>query len=133
VVRGLVETHSWDPAPADSSPVTSRSNGPSAHAEGIEANDENAEKSSMSQSTNPNPTLEVLDEAAVVVRVELGAVEMSAREWAELGNGDVVTLGRKLGTPAVLRVGGVEVARGELVQVDGEYAVRILSRTGDGR
>ena len=61
-----------------------------------------------------------------MVRVELGVVEMKAREWAALSPGDVVTLGRKLGDPAVLRVGGIEVARGEIVQVDGEYGVRIL-------
>lgn len=76
-------------------------------------------------------TARVLDDASVVVRVELGTVEMKAHEWAQLAAGDVVALGRKLGEPAILRVGGVEVARGELVQVDGEMAVRILSRTGD--
>ena len=77
-----------------------------------------------------NATLELLEEAAVVVRIELGTVEMTAREWAGLAPGDVVTLGRKLGDPAILRVGGVELARGELVQVDGEYGVRILGRAG---
>lgn len=76
------------------------------------------------------PTLEVLEDAPVVVRVELGVVEMKARDWAHLSPGDVVTLGRKLGDPAVLRIGGVEVARGELVQVDGEVGVRILGRDG---
>jgi flagellar motor switch protein FliN/FliY len=76
----------------------------------------------------PNATLEVLEDAPVVVRVELGAVEMKAREWAALASGDVIALGRPLGAPAILRVGGVEVARGELVQVDGEYGVRILRR-----
>jgi flagellar motor switch/type III secretory pathway protein FliN len=54
---------------------------------------------------------------------------MTAREWTELAIGDIVALGRKLGDPAVLRVGGVELARGELVQVDGEYAVRIVARS----
>lgn len=83
--------------------------------------------------TSTNATVEAALDAPVVVRVELGTVEMNAREWAELGPGDVVTLGRKLGDPAILRVGGVELARGELVQVEGEYAVRILGvRTGDG-
>jgi flagellar motor switch protein FliN len=71
-------------------------------------------------------TLEALDDAPVVVRVELGTVDMPARDWAALGPGDVITLGRRLGDPAILRVGGVEVARGELVQVEGEYGVRIL-------
>jgi flagellar motor switch protein FliN/FliY len=70
----------------------------------------------------------VLEDAPVVVRVELGSVELTARQWAELGPGDVLTLARKLGDPAILRVGGVEVARGELVSVDGEYAVRIAAR-----
>ena len=79
-------------------------------------------------SAETNPTLEVALEAPVVVRVELGAVEMKAREWAALAEGDVITLQRKLGEPAILRIAGNEVARGELVQVDGEYGIRITSR-----
>jgi flagellar motor switch/type III secretory pathway protein FliN len=78
---------------------------------------------------NANPTLEVALEAPVVVRVELGAVEMKAREWASLAEGDVISLQRKLGEPAILRIAGQEVARGELVQVDGEYGIRITSLT----
>jgi len=81
--------------------------------------------------TPENPTLDALEDAPVVVRVELGVVELPAREWAALADGDVLAIGRKLGDPAVLRVGGVEVARGELVQVDGEYGVRI--RRGGSR
>lgn len=103
VLRGLVESHPWD-RPAEPIP--------------------------MSAEPSSNATLEVLEDAPVVVRVELGAVELTARHWANLGAGDVVSLGRKVGEPAILRVGGVEVARGELVLVDGEYAVRILARPG---
>jgi len=84
------------------------------------------EEPNVADDASSMTTAEVLEDAPVVVRVELGAVELRAREWAALSPGDVVTLGKKLGEPAVLRVGGVEVARGELVQVDGEYAVRIL-------
>jgi flagellar motor switch/type III secretory pathway protein FliN len=73
-------------------------------------------------------TLEVLEDAPVVVRVELGAVEMKAGEWAALGPGDVIALGRRVGDPAVLRVSGVEVARGELVQVEGDFGVRIVGK-----
>ena len=98
VVRGLLECHPWESERA------------------------------MPSEPNRTATTEVLEDAPVVVRVELGTVEMSAREWAALGAGDVVALGRRLGDPAILRVGGVELARGELVQVDGEYAVRILAR-----
>lgn len=80
-------------------------------------------------SADQNSTLEVALEAPVVVRVELGAVEMKAREWAALAEGDVISLQRKLGEPAILRIAGHEVARGELVQVDGEYGIRITSTT----
>jgi len=68
----------------------------------------------------------VLD-APVVVRVDMGAVTLSAREWARLAPGDVIALGKRVAEPVVLRVAGVEVARGELVDVEGELGVRILS------
>ncbi len=74
-------------------------------------------------------TAVALEDAPVVVRVELGTVEMRARDWAALGPGDIVAIGRKLGDPAILRVGGVELARGDLVHIEGELAVRIVSRT----
>jgi flagellar motor switch/type III secretory pathway protein FliN len=76
---------------------------------------------------------EVIFDAPVVVRVELGAVSMTAREWVELRPGDVIRTDRRIAAPAVLRVAGREVATGELVDVDGDLAVRILTlATGGG-
>ncbi len=75
-------------------------------------------------------TAVALADAPVVVRVEIGAAEMAAREWASLGKGDVISLRKRLGEAVTLRVSGVEVARGELVQIDGEVGVRILERVG---
>ena len=77
----------------------------------------------------PDALVDAVGEVPVVVRVEIGIAEMRAREWAALGAGDVVALGRKIGEPVTLRVGGVAVARGELVDLDGEVGVRILGRT----
>ena len=68
-----------------------------------------------------------LGEVPVVVRVEIGAAQMTAREWSRLGAGDVITLGRRIGEHVVLRAGGDEVARGELVDVEGEIGVRIVA------
>ena len=99
VVRGLLESHPWEQA-----------------------------MSSDDRSSDVT-TVDVLEDAPVVVRVELGTVEMTARDWAALGTGDVVAIGRKIGDGAVLRVGGVEIARGELVMLEGEMAVRITGRT----
>jgi flagellar motor switch/type III secretory pathway protein FliN len=66
----------------------------------------------------------------VVLRVEIGEACMSAREWASLAPGDVVTTGRRVGERVVLRVGGIPLATGELVDVDGEVGVRLLERLG---
>jgi type III secretion system YscQ/HrcQ family protein len=69
-----------------------------------------------------------MGEVPVLVRVEVGEATLPAREWAALGRGDVIALGRRIGEKVVLRVGGVAVARGELVEVDGEIGVRIAER-----
>ncbi len=68
-------------------------------------------------------------DASVVVRVEVGSVTLTAREWAALKAGDVITTKNKMADAVVLRVGGVEVARGELVSVDGQIGVRITARS----
>lgn len=74
--------------------------------------------------------VEAVGDVPVVVRVGIGEATMTAREWAALGRGDVVTLGRRAGELVVLRVGDVPVARGELVTVDGEVGVRVVERFG---
>ena len=79
---------------------------------------------SDSEKSETSLTEAVLD-SPVVVRVEMGAVSMTAREWAELGPGDVIETGRRIAEPVVLRVAGREVARGELVNLEGELGVRI--------
>ena len=79
--------------------------------------DEAAEDSELTQ---------IVGETPVLVRLELGCVEMSAAEWAALRPGDVVQCGRRIEEPVLLRAGGREIARGELVTVDGEIGVRIL-------
>ena len=69
----------------------------------------------------------------ILVRVEIGEARMAARDWAALQRGDVVALGRRVGERVVLRVGGVPVASGELVEIEGEVGVRIVERLNLGR
>lgn len=73
-------------------------------------------------------TSEVVLDAPLVVRVEMGTVTMTMREWATLGAGDIIALGRRVGEPVVLRAAGMEIARGELVDIEGELGVRIRER-----
>jgi len=70
---------------------------------------------------------QIVGETPLCVRVELGSLEMSAAEWAALRPGDVVQCGRRIDEPVVLRAGGREIARGELVDIDGEIGVRITA------
>jgi len=87
----------------------------------------------MAEQGENDPIVEAVGDVPVVVRVEVGAARMTAREWAALGPGDVVALARGVADPVTLRVGGVEVAKGELVEIEGEIGVRILRRLGGER
>jgi flagellar motor switch/type III secretory pathway protein FliN len=90
-----------------------------------------AAEAEMGEGMERGGLIEAIGEVPVVVRVEIGEARMTAREWAVLTRGDVVTLGRRVGEPVVLRVGGIPVARGDLVEIDGEVGVRIVERLAE--
>jgi flagellar motor switch/type III secretory pathway protein FliN len=90
-----------------------------------------AAEAEMGEAIERGGLIEAIGEVPVVVRVEIGEARMAAREWAALTSGDVVSLGRRVGEAVVLRVGGVPVARGDLVEIDGEVGVRIVERLAD--
>jgi flagellar motor switch/type III secretory pathway protein FliN len=92
---------------------------------GAEAVPVHEELTSMSQ--EESELAQIVGETPVVVRLELGSLEMSAAEWAALRPGDVVECGRRIEEPVVLRAGGREIARGELVDIEGELGVRITA------
>ncbi|MEN9578015.1 MAG: hypothetical protein RJA70_1024 [Pseudomonadota bacterium] len=76
-------------------------------------------------STETDTLHDAVADAPVLVRVEVGSVTMSAREWVTLSPGDVIGMGSPLNQPVVLRVAGHQVAEGELVNIDGELGVRV--------
>lgn len=67
------------------------------------------------------------DEAHVELTVALGTTQLTLRQLGELAVGQIIQLGRPLAGPFELRAAGRVVGRGELVDVDGELAVRIVS------
>lgn len=67
------------------------------------------------------------DDAHVELTVALGTTRLSLRQLGELAIGQILPLGRPLAGPFELRAAGRVVGRGELVNVDGELAVRIVS------
>lgn len=67
------------------------------------------------------------DDAHLELTVALGTTRLSVRALGELALGQVVSLGRPLAGPFELRVEGRVIGRGELVDVDGELGVRVVS------
>jgi flagellar motor switch protein FliN/FliY len=57
--------------------------------------------------------------------LQFGSREMALREILELGPGDVVELDRHISEPVDLVVGDRIVAKGEVVVVNGNFALRI--------
>ena len=85
-----------------------------------------AERSDREDAKSPDAAADaLLRELPVEMVCELGRVTMTGRELLELRPGAVIPVGRPLAGPVDLTVGGRVVARGELVDVEGEIGVRI--------
>jgi flagellar motor switch protein FliM len=69
----------------------------------------------------------LLDDITVAMVVELGRVSVSAADVVQLRAGQVIELSRQPGEPVDLVVDGKRIGKGELVEIDGELGVRILS------
>jgi flagellar motor switch/type III secretory pathway protein FliN len=61
----------------------------------------------------------------VSLAVELGRLNLSLAQVADLRPGDVLDLGRSADDPVLITSGGDPVAHGTLVSVDGGLGVRI--------
>lgn len=68
---------------------------------------------------------ELATDLEIPLAIVAGDVNVSARSLLELAPGQVLSLGRSLGGPVELRAGARTLARGELVEVEGELGVRI--------
>lgn len=67
------------------------------------------------------------DDAHLELTVQLGTTRMSLRALEGLAVGQVISLGRPLAGPFDVRAGGRLVGQGELIDIDGELGVRIVS------
>ena len=73
---------------------------------------------------------DLMNDIPLQIAVELGRVATTAEEVVSLKVGHVFDLNRVAGEPLDLSVNGKVVARGELVEIDGNLGVRILSLAG---
>jgi type III secretion system YscQ/HrcQ family protein len=73
---------------------------------------------------------ELLNDIPLQIAVELARVPVSAEDVVSLKVGLVIDLNRMPGEPIDLSVNGKVVARGELVEIEGNLGVRVLSLAG---
>lgn len=73
---------------------------------------------------------DLMNDIPLQISVELGRVATTAEEVVALKVGHVFDLNRVAGEPLDLSVNGKVVARGELVEIDGNLGVRIISLAG---
>jgi flagellar motor switch protein FliN len=82
-----------------------------------------------SQAVDPR-RLHLLRDVVMGLSVELGRTRMTVRELLSLTPGTIVQLDRAAGSPVDLLVNGTLIARGEVVVVDEEFAVRVSEIVG---
>ncbi|WP_380161827.1 flagellar motor switch protein FliN [Kineococcus sp. R86509] len=83
-----------------------------------------ASASSSPAASRPR-TMDLLRDVQMDVTVELGRTSMTVQDLLALTPGSVVELDRAAGSPADILVNGQLIARGEVVVVDEDYAIRI--------
>jgi flagellar motor switch protein FliN/FliY len=74
-----------------------------------------------------NKALDLLMDIEMPIVIELGRSQMSLKRILELGPGAIVEMDRLAGEPVDILINGKVVARGEVVVVDENFGVRILS------
>jgi flagellar motor switch protein FliN/FliY len=78
-----------------------------------------------SLSADKTPSLDDLKEIEVDVRIELGRARMRIEEVLKLGQGAVIELDRSADEPVEIYANDRLIARGEVVVLDDQLAVRI--------
>lgn len=69
--------------------------------------------------------IELLRDIELDATLQFGSREMALREVLEIGPGDVIELDRHVSEPVDLVVGDRIVARGEVVVMNGNFALRV--------
>lgn len=69
--------------------------------------------------------LNILYDVPFVIEAEMGSTAKTVRDVLKLQQGSLLELDKDEGAPIDLKINGKLIARGEVVELDGCYAVRI--------
>ncbi|MCL6270130.1 flagellar motor switch protein FliN [Sansalvadorimonas sp. 2012CJ34-2] len=71
------------------------------------------------------PDLGVILDIPVVMSLEVGSTELTVNELLSMGSGTVIELNRHTGDPLDVKVNGKLVGRGEVVESNSRYGIRL--------
>ncbi len=74
--------------------------------------------------------LNLLVDVPFLIEAEMGRTHRTVREILKIAQGSLIDLDKEAGEPVDLLVNGQLVARGEVVEIDGNYGVRITEVGG---
>ena len=77
-------------------------------------------------SENPEINLDMLLDVNVTLSVELGRTKMTIKELMALNKGSIIDMAREVTEPMDLMVNGTLIARGDGVESDGQFGLRLL-------
>lgn len=73
--------------------------------------------------------MDILQDVPLSVQAELGRTKMLVKDILRLGVGSVIELDKETGEPIDILVNNKPVARGEVVEIDGNFGVRVTEIT----
>ncbi len=76
--------------------------------------------------------LELLMDVQVTLTVEIGRARLPIKDLLALNQGSIVSLDREVNEPLDLMVNGTLIARGEVVESDGRFGLRLLDVVSPG-
>ena len=84
------------------------------------------------ESTGAGGSIDILLDMNIDVTVSIGKKDMSVKHLLQLGPGSVLKLDKPIDSPADLYLRGTKFATGNIVVVDGRFAVKIKNVIGLG-
>ena len=77
-------------------------------------------------SENPEISLDMLLDVNVTLSVELGRTKMTIKDLMALNKGSIISMAKEVTEPMDLMVNGTLIARGDVVESEGQFGLRLL-------
>ena len=85
-----------------------------------------------SEPTGAGGSIDILLDMSVTITITIGKTEMPVQRLLQLGPGSVITLDKSIDEPAELYLKDTKFATGNIVVVDGRFAIKIEQILGLG-